>query len=142
MKLDTKRGNTFIRFLIAAIILIMAVYVFVTMLIIPELKKKAASVATQKAVEVIVKEAGIDAEEEQIKEIYEAIPEEDRKTVESIVEEHIDAGTAAEVTTYLQNKDKDGLIRYAKETLSEEELTELMGLYDKYKDQIDLNEFH
>lgn len=130
-----------VRFIITALILIAAIYVFATMLIIPGLKKKAASYATQKAVEVIVRESGATVEQEQIKEIYETLPEEDRQTVESIVEEHINAQTAAEVTTYLQNRDKEGLKQYAEETLSEEELQELKQLYDKYKDQIDAEAF-
>ena len=130
-----------VRFIITALILIAAIYVFATMLILPGLKKKAASYATQKAVEVIVKESGATVEQEQIKEIYETLPEEDRQTVESIVEEHINAQTAAEVTTYLQNRDKEGLKQYAEETLSEEELQELKQLYDKYKDQIDAEAF-
>ena len=130
-----------VRFIITALILIAAIYVFATMLILPGLKKKAASYATQKAVEVIVRESGATVEQEQIKEIYETLPEEDRQTVESIVEEHINAQTAAEVTTYLQNRDKEGLKQYAEETLSEEELQELKQLYDKYKDQIDAEAF-
>ena len=126
-----------VRFLITLVILVAAVYVFAAMLILPALKKKAASYATQKAVEVIVKQSGNTAEQQQIKEIYEAIPEEDRKTVEEIAEKHLDAETAVEVTTYINNRDMEGLEQYAKETLSDEEMAELMQLYDKYKDQIE-----
>ena len=126
-----------VRFLITLVILVAAVYVFATMLIIPALKKKAASYATQKAVEVIVKQSGNTAEQQQIKEIYESIPEEDRKTVEEIAEKHLDAETAVEVTTYINNRDMEGLEQYAKETLTDEEMAELMQLYDKYKDQIE-----
>ncbi|MBQ9512054.1 MAG: hypothetical protein IJR58_02555 [Lachnospiraceae bacterium] len=139
--MSENRMPVIVRFIITAFILIAAIYVFATMLIIPGLKKKAASYATQKAVEVIVRESGARVEQEQIKEIYETLPEEDRQTVESIVEEHINAQTAAEVTTYLQNRDKEGLKQYAEETLSEEELQELKQLYDKYKDQIDAEAF-
>lgn len=139
--MSENRMPVIVRFIITALILIAAIYVFATMLILPGLKKKAASYATQKAVEVIVKESGATVEQEQIKEIYETLPEEDRQTVESIVEEHINAQTAAEVTTYLQNRDKEGLKQYAEETLSEEELQELKQLYDKYKDQIDAEAF-
>ena len=98
-----------VRFLITLVILVAAVYVFATMLILPALKKKAASYATQKAVEVIVKQSGNTAEQQQIKEIYESIPEEDRKTVEEIAEKHLDAETAVEVTTYINNRDMEGL---------------------------------
>ena len=139
--MSESRMPVIVRFIITALILIAAIYVFATMLIIPGLKKKAASYATQKAVEVIVKESGASVEQEQIKEIYETLPEEDRQTVESIVGEHINAQTAAEVTTYLQNRDKEGLKQYAEETFSEEELQELKQLYDKYKDQIDAEAF-
>ena len=131
-----------IRFIIVVLILVGAGYVFVTMLIMPSLKKKAASYATQKAVEVMITRSGNTAEQQQIKEIYESIEEEDRQVVEEIAEKHLDAQTAVEVTTYISNNDMEGLQRYAEETLSEEEMAELMQLYDKYKDQIEAEMQH
>lgn len=122
-----------VRFLISLVILVLAVYVFATMLIIPAIKKKAASYATQKAVEVIAEQSGGTAQQEQIKQFYETLPQEDKQKVETIIEDHINAETAAEITTYIQNGDKDGLLQYAQESLTEEELNDLRGLYEKYQ---------
>ena len=60
--------------------------------------------------------------------------DEDRETVREIVAEHMDAETATEVIGYVNDGDKEGLMNYAIENLSPEEISRLIEIYGKYSD--------
>ena len=58
--------------------------------------------------------------------------EEDKEVVTEIVENHMDAESVTEVMGYVSEGDKDGLMRYAAENLTPEEIAKLAEMYGKY----------
>ena len=71
---------------------------------------------------------------EKVEKMVESLSPEDKKKVSKIVAEHADKETVSEVMEYVNNGDQSGLIKYATENLSEEEIKELTEMYQKYSD--------
>ena len=116
----------------AAVILVLVVFIKVA---IPAVKHKAKEAVAEKAVETVFENAGkIPGAGEKIEEITSKMSEEDKQKVTEIVEEHMDAETVTEVMQYVNEGDESGLMQYAAENLSPEEIKELTDMYQKYKD--------
>ena len=94
-------------------------------------EKKSANPITK----AIVSEA-LDSYAEQstgkTKEIYESMSEEDKDTVTEIIANNVSLDSVSEVQSYVNNGDASGLMDYAEENLSEEELEELKDIMSKY----------
>ncbi|MBQ7657740.1 MAG: hypothetical protein IJS16_02055 [Butyrivibrio sp.] len=94
-------------------------------------EKKSANPITK----AIVSEA-IDSYAEQstgkTKEIYESMSEEDKDTVTEIIANNVSLDSVSEVQSYVNSGDASGLMDYAEENLSEEELEELKDIMSKY----------
>ena len=94
-------------------------------------EKKSANPITK----AIVSEA-LDSYAEQstgkTKEIYESMSEEDKDTVTEIIANNVSLDSVSEVQSYVNSGDASGLIDYAEENLSEEELEELKDIMSKY----------
>ncbi|MDD6258049.1 MAG: hypothetical protein PUA69_02165, partial [Erysipelotrichaceae bacterium] len=56
----------------------------------------------------------------------------DKKKVETIVEDHMNAKTIKDVQGYVSNGDKQGLKEYAKSQLDDQEQAELYDIAKKY----------
>lgn len=104
-----------------------------------KLKEVVVKQAADQVVETIVtnqaKQMG--ASDEEIKQVLEQVSEEDKQAVEDIVINHLDSEVISQGTEYLEKGDIEGLKQYASEELSQEEIQQLMGLYEKYKDTIE-----
>ena len=94
-------------------------------------EKKSANPITK----AIVSEA-LDSYAEQstgkTKEIYESMSEEDKDTVTEIIANNVSLDSVSEVQSYVNSGDASGLMDYAEENLSEEELEELKDIMSKY----------
>ena len=94
-------------------------------------EKKSANPITK----AIVSEA-LDSYAEQstgkTKEIYESMSEEDKDTVTEIIANNVSLDSVSEVQSYVNSGDASGLMDYAEENLSEEEVEELKDIMSKY----------
>ncbi|WP_026521167.1 hypothetical protein [Butyrivibrio sp. VCB2001] len=66
------------------------------------------------------------------KEIYESMSEEDKDTVTEIIANNVSIDSVSEVQSYVNSGDTNGLMEYAKDNLSEEEVKELTEIMSKY----------
>ena len=66
------------------------------------------------------------------KEIYESMSEEDKDTVTEIIANNVTIDSVSEVQSYVNSGDANGLMEYAKDNLSEEEVKELTKIMSKY----------
>ena len=66
------------------------------------------------------------------KEIYESMSEEDKDTVTEIIANNVSIDSVSEVQSYVNSGDATGLMEYAKDNLSEEEVKELTEIMSKY----------
>lgn len=65
--------------------------------------------------------------------VYNSMSEDDKETVQNIVDNHMDAKTAKELQKYASSGDTESLKQYADDNLTEEEKAQLEELYEKYK---------
>ena len=66
------------------------------------------------------------------KEIYESMSEEDKDAVTEIIANNVTIESVSEVKSYVNSGDANGLMEYAKDNLSEEEVKELTEIMSKY----------
>lgn len=66
------------------------------------------------------------------KEIYDTMSEEDKDTVTEIIANNVSLDSISEVQSYVNSEDASGLMEYAEENLSEEEIKELTDIMSKY----------
>ena len=66
------------------------------------------------------------------KEIFDSMSEEDKDTVTEIIANNVSLDSISEVQSYVNSEDASGLMEYAEENLSEEELKELEDIMSKY----------
>ena len=116
---------TFMKLLIVivilAIILMVAAYF---------LRDKLSSVVAQKLVTQTASSLGVDSDTAQ--KLYNSLPEEDQKEVQSIVSEHLSPSTAASLVQSYSEGDYHAIEEYAESELTEEEQQYLLQLYNEY----------
>ena len=126
------RNSAFGHLMISIIILGVVVLLFINVAL-PIIKEETKKIVAEKTVDLI--EDNIDkiaADHPEVKEALESLSEEDRETVTEIIADHIDTETAGEVMEYVNEGDKDGLMEYAVENLSPEEISKLAEIYSRY----------
>ena len=128
------KNGAFGRLMISIIVLGSVVLLFINVAL-PILKDSAKKVVAEKTVDILTENVDKIAEEHpEVKEALESLSDEDRETVTEIVAEHLDTETAGEVMEYVNEGDKEGLMQYAIENLSPEELSKLAEIYGKYSE--------
>ncbi len=126
------KNSAFGHLMISIIILGVVVLLFINVAL-PIIKEETKKIVAEKTVDLI--EDNIDkiaADHPEVKEALESLSEEDRETVTEIIADHIDTETAGEVMEYVNEGDKDGLMEYAVENLSPEEISKLAEIYSRY----------
>ncbi|SFP74935.1 hypothetical protein SAMN04487928_10792 [Butyrivibrio proteoclasticus] len=126
------KNSAFGHLMISIIILGVVVLLFINVAL-PIIKEGTKKIVAEKTVDLI--EDNIDkiaADHPEVKEALESLSEEDRETVTEIIADHIDTETAGEVMEYVNEGDKDGLMEYAVENLSPEEISKLAEIYGRY----------
>ncbi|MBQ6414965.1 MAG: hypothetical protein IJI01_07815 [Butyrivibrio sp.] len=126
------KNSGFGKLMMSLVILGVVVLLFINYAL-PMLKSSFKKAAAEKTVEVLTENAvKVAGEDSQVTQILENLSEEDKEVVTEIVENHMDAESVSEVMGYVSDGDKDGLMKYAAENLSPEELAQLAELYGKY----------
>ena len=69
---------------------------------------------------------------EKVKEIANSMSEEDKDTVTEIIANNVTIDSIPEVQSYISNGDTQGMMEYAKENLSDEEVDQLKEIMSKY----------
>ena len=129
---NTRKNSGFGRLMMSLVILGVVVLLFINYAL-PMLKSSVKKAAAEKTVEVLTENAAkVAGEDSKVTQVLENMSEEDKEVVTEIVENHMDAESVTEVMGYVNDGDKDGLMRYAAENLSPEELAQLAELYGKY----------
>ena len=127
-----RKGSAFGRFLVTLMIFGIVVFIFIKYAF-PIIKQETKKVAAKKTVEVLTDNIDkIAGDNEQIKEAVENMSEEDKETLAGIIENHMDAESTAQVIEYVNEGNKEELLKYAAENLTQEEMMELMEMYSKY----------
>ncbi len=138
-KVYTKRANTdkngaFGRLMISIIVLGIVILLFINVAL-PIIKESARKAVAEKTVDLLTENVDkIAKDHPEIKEALESLSDEDRETITEIVAEHLDTESAGEVMDYVTKGDKEGLMEYAIEKLSPEEMLKIAELYKKYSD--------
>jgi hypothetical protein len=126
-----RHGSRFARFLLVLAILI-CVGILFKLTVWDGLKKKAVRYAAGEAVERIISSSGASISREEIEEKIDSMDQEDQDRLESIIENHIDAGTVRDVTGFVTSGDIEGAQKYVEQKLTKEDIEELEDLYNKY----------
>ncbi len=100
-----------------------------------QIKKKVVKEITEKVVEEAVKSYGGDSAEK-IQQVMDSVSEEDKEKVTEILTDNLSLDSIGDVKSYISNSDVDGLKEYAEEKLTEEQYSELTGIFEKYSDEI------
>ncbi len=95
-------------------------------------KKKANPIV--KAVVTEALDVYIENADGEVKEMAESMTEEDRETVTEIIAENVTLDSVSEMQSYLASGDKDAIIAYAENNLSEEEIQQLTEIMSRYMD--------
>ena len=66
------------------------------------------------------------------KEIMDSMSEEDKDTVTEIIAQNFTTSTISDLDRYMSDNDTEGLMKYAQDNLTEEELAELEEIMKKY----------
>ncbi|MBR4668873.1 MAG: hypothetical protein IKO76_08970 [Butyrivibrio sp.] len=126
------KNSLFGQAMITIIILGVITLLFINV-ILPRMKNKIKEVTAEKTVDIITQNAEkIAGENPEVAQFLESISEEDKETVTEIISEHMDAETVTEVMEYVKDGNKEELIKYAQDNLSESEISDLMEIYGKY----------
>ena len=127
-----QKNSRFGRLMMSLVILGVVVLLFINYAL-PMLKGSVKKAAAEKTVDILTENAvKVAGEDSQVAQILENMSEEDKEVVTEIVENHMDAESVTEVMGYVSEGDKDGLMRYAAENLTPEEIAKLAELYGKY----------
>lgn len=103
-------------------------------------QKLAADAITDKLsdtiTEQILEAAGNSPDSSAVQQVIGSISDSDKEEAAQILQNHLTPSTIAAAGSYVQNRDYNGLMQYAKENLSTEEYDRLSELYEKYASQL------
>lgn len=115
---------------LAIIIVIGLVFRFV---VYDKAKAKVTSAIATKMLEQQIPDGVSSDQVEQAQQIYNSMSEEDKDTVDNLIDNKLNAGTISDVSGYLKNNDTEGLKEYVKDSFSEQEIQQIKDLYQKYQ---------
>ena len=98
------------------------------------IKKKAIESVAETIVETAIKQYGGDSAED-LQKVMDSVTEEDKEKVTEILADNMSLDSIGDVQSYVSNKDVDGLMEYAQEKLTEEDYSELTGIFEKYSEE-------
>lgn len=130
---DKKKGSGMAKILIIAIIIIAIVGILFKFFVYDNLKEKAIDKVSENLIEQVLQKDGLPVDSQRVKQIIDSVSEEDKQKVEKIFNEEFGVTSIPKITEYVTNRDINGLKEYAKEKLSDDQLTELYQIYRKYQ---------
>lgn len=130
---DKKKGSGMAKVLIIAIIIIAIVGILFKFFVYDNLKEKAIDKVSENLIEQVLQKDGLPVDSQRVKQIIDSVSEEDKQKIEKIFNEEFGVTSIPKITEYVTNRDINGLKEYAKEKLSDDQLTELYQIYRKYQ---------
>lgn len=127
-----KNGNKWIVVLVCVVIVIAVLGILFKVLIYDTAKEKVAEKIVQKMIETELAndESGTGQEAQ---EIYDSMTQEEKDSLNRMVEDKMDTKTIKEVKEYVEAGDREGLKAYVKESFSDSDIQEMREIYEKYK---------
>lgn len=127
-----KNGNKWMVVLVCVVIVIAVLGILFKVLIYDTAKGKVAEKIVQKMIETELAndESGTGQEAQ---EIYDSMTQEEKDSLNRMVEDKMDTKTIKEVKEYVEAGDREGLKAYVKESFSDSDIQEMREIYEKYK---------
>ena len=127
-----KNGNKWMVVLVCVVIVIAVLGILFKVLIYDTAKEKVAEKIVQKMIEteLVNDESGTGQEAQ---EIYDSMTQEEKDSLNRMVEDKMDTKTIKEVKEYVEAGDREGLKAYVKESFSDSDIQEMREIYEKYK---------
>lgn len=125
-------GNKWMVVLVCVVIVIAVLGILFKVLIYDTAKEKVAEKIVQKMIETELAndESGTGQEAQ---EIYDSMTQEEKDSLNRMVEDKMDTKTIKEVKEYVEAGDREGLKAYVKESFSDSDIQEMREIYEKYK---------
>ena len=98
-----------------------------------EVKRKVAREVTETIAQEVLKNYDGDNAKD-VQKVIENISEEDKEKIIDVLAENLSMDSIEDVQTYISNNDLEGLMNYAQDILTEEELSEGSEMVEKYLD--------
>lgn len=127
-----KSRNKWMVVLVCVVIVIAVLGILFKVLIYDTAKEKVAEKIVQKMIETELAndESGTGQEAQ---EIYDSMTQEEKDSLNRMVEDKMDTKTIKEVKEYVEAGDWEGLKAYVKESFSDSDIQEMREIYEKYK---------
>lgn len=127
-----KNGNKWMVVLVCVVIVIAVLGILFKVLIYDTAKEKVAEKIVQKMIETeLANDESSTGQEAQ--EIYDSMTQEEKDSLNRMVEDKMDTKTIKEVKEYVEAGDREGLKAYVKESFSDSDIQEMREIYEKYK---------
>lgn len=127
-----KNGNKWMVVLVCVVIVIAVLGILFKVLIYDTAKEKVAEKIVQKMIETeLANDESNTGQEAQ--EIYDSMTQEEKDSLNRMVEDKMDTKTIKEVKEYVEAGDREGLKAYVKESFSDSDIQEMREIYEKYK---------
>lgn len=127
-----KNGNKWMVVLVCVVIVIAVLGILFKVLIYDTAKEKVAEKIVQKMIETELANDESGAGQE-AQEIYDSMTQEEKDSLNRMVEDKMDTKTIKEVKEYVEAGDREGLKAYVKESFSDSDIQEMREIYEKYK---------
>lgn len=125
---SSKKG----KIIVITLIVLVALGLVGKFLIYDKLEAKMIDKVSENVVEQMLSGSGL-ADNAEVQRILESVTEEDKEKVTDIVSEQFGVADAPKVLEYVQDNDIEALKQYAKEKLTDEQISQLYEIYGKYK---------
>lgn len=132
------KGYKVLIVLIYTVVFILGMMLVLKLFVFDKVKEKATEIALEKVLEQEASTENPYLQNESVKKLLENMETEDKETAEEIITNTVSASDIPKLSGYVAKKDTARLKKYVQENLSEEDMGKLQGLYDKYKDQIQI----
>ena len=126
-----KKKKGLIVLIVVLVILVAAIWAGKTF-VYDEAKEKVTSAVAEKMIEEQVQNDST-GQLQNAQDIYNSMSEEDKQTVNDMIESKVSPQTISDVSKYAKDQDKEGLKQYVKEKFTESEIRQMKDLYNKYK---------
>ena len=126
-----KKKKGLIVLIVVLVILVAAIWAGKTF-VYDKAKEKVPSAVAEKMIEEQVQNDST-GQLQNAQDIYNSMSEEDKQTVNDMIESKVSPQTISDVSKYAKDQDKEGLKQYVKEKFTESEIRQMKDLYNKYK---------
>lgn len=126
-----KKKQGLIVLIVVLVILVAAIWAGKTF-VYDKAKEKVTLAVAEKMIEEQVQNDST-GQLQNAQDIYNSMSEEDKQTVNDMIESKVSPQTISDVSKYAKDQDKEGLKQYVKEKFTESEIRQMKDLYNKYK---------